>query len=385
MANNQPLPPCISRTKSGRLKLDLQMRIRGENIRRRKTLPPGTTVEQAEAALRLLRDEVQLEMTPQAPPSVARPTLADWVCDVWLPTKTRRIRESTRGRYARTLARHILPVIGHVYADAIGRRHVEDWVVYAEGARVDGDPYAQETVTAWWRLLCAVLRDLAADTQVSDPTARVRPPKTHTAPRREQGTLTLEGLGRLLAVTRAHFPQWHAHILTLAYTGIRLGESCGARWEDLDGQVLRIDRSASRGLVTATKTGVGREVYLHPVVTDALAEHRRRMIAEQHPGLEHGWMFPAAHGGLRLGPSLQKPLTEAAELAGLDIHVTPQVLRRTFNTLLAQANVATVVLHSQMGHTTEAMTQRYAGVGVEAKAGAVLSVFGRVSDGGSDT
>ena len=49
----------------------------------------------------------------------------------------------------------------------------------------------------------------------------------------------------------------------------------------------------------------------------------------------------------------------------------PQVLRRTFNTLMVEAGVDRIVLRSQMGHCSEEMTERYAGVSVEAKLAAV--------------
>jgi integrase len=69
--------------------------------------------------------------------------------------------------------------------------------------------------------------------------------------------------------------------------------------------------------------------------------------------------------------STHKPLELAALAAGVDVRVTPQVLRRTFNTLMVHAGVDRIVLRSQMGHCSEEMTQRYAGVSVEAKLAAV--------------
>jgi len=55
----------------------------------------------------------------------------------------------------------------------------------------------------------------------------------------------------------------------------------------------------------------------------------------------------------------------------VSIKVTPQVLRRTFNTLMLLAGVDRVVLRSQMGHCSEEMTERYAGIRNEAKVEAV--------------
>lgn len=73
-------------------------------------------------------------------------------------------------------------------------------------------------------------------------------------------------------------------------------------------------------------------------------------------------MFPADNGAYRLSQSLHKPLKLAAEAAGLDIKVTPQVLRRTFNTLMLDLKVDRIVLRSQMGHSSEEMTERDSGI-----------------------
>ena len=94
-------------------------------------------------------------------------------------------------------------------------------------------------------------------------------------------------------------------------------------------------------------------------------------MAAQHKGLGTGLVFPSDNGGLRdpgstkkMWPALRKELTT-------DIRVGPQELPRTFNTQMMLAGVDRITLRSIMGHTTEAMTQRYAGVPEDKKAEAV--------------
>jgi len=65
----------------------------------------------------------------------------------------------------------------------------------------------------------------------------------------------------------------------------------------------------------------------------------------------------------------------AAEAAGIEVRVTPQVLRRTFNTLMVHAGVDRIVLRSQMGHCSEEMTARYAGVAIADKQAALSRVL----------
>ena len=88
-------------------------------------------------------------------------------------------------------------------------------------------------------------------------------------------------------------------------------------------------------------------------------------------------VFPSRAGTYRTPDSLYGPLAAGAARAGIRQHVTPQVLRRTFNTLLLEAGVDRTVLRSQMGHCSEQMTSRYAGVSIEAKREAVGRLEGK--------
>ena len=104
---------------------------------------------------------------------------------------------------------------------------------------------------------------------------------------------------------------------------------------------------------------------------------RRALVEARHPGLKRGLLFPPDRGAYRSPESLHKPLARAAVAAGVPIKVGPLVLRRSFNTLMLLGDVDRIVLRSQMGHCSEEMTQRYAGVPVEAKLAAVVDLESR--------
>jgi integrase len=134
---------------------------------------------------------------------------------------------------------------------------------------------------------------------------------------------------------------------------------------------VHIRRSVWRGKVGTTKTHDPRQVALTNQMRAVLRDHRQRLVREQHPGLEPGLVFPATHGGHRIAQSLLKTLRLVGEAVGIPTRVTPQVLRRTVNTLLLEAGVSAVVIRSQMGHASAQMTSRYAGIHQEAKMAAV--------------
>lgn len=235
-----------------------------------------------------------------------------------------------------------------------------------------------QTVLTWWRLLVQVLKDAAAQFQLPDPTARVRVPSKQSQACRERRTLNPEQLVRFLAEALARTPDRCAEIATLALTGMRAGELYGLQWSDIDevAGVVRIQRSASHGHVGPTKTGDPREVPANPVLLDVLRAHRQDLVTKKHRGLQSGLVFPADTGGHRLPQSLHKVTKDLAKRCDIAIEVGPQVLRRTFNTLMLRAGVDGITLRAMMGHTTEAMTQRYAGVPMDHKHEALARMMG---------
>lgn len=350
-------------------------------IAQRRTLEPGYTLAQACA----VRDHLRAQMRASAAGEDAplRHTLATYAL-VWIKSKRERVREGVLKTYCTQLEQHILPDLGEVFVDALVRSDIEAWVGKAERAtKPDGEPYSRYTVSGWWDLLRMVVRDAIADHQLPhDPTERVRAPQVRVPRKREQGTLSLVQLGQLLHAASIYCPQRHTEILVLAYTGMRVGELYGLKWADLDARAeqITVRRSCTDGVVSLPKTGESRTVYAPPVVLEALEVHRLDQLAAQHPGLADGWIFPATTGGPRDGASLREPLALASEGAQLPIKVGPQILRRTFNTLLVGAGVDRITLRSQMGHSSEQMTARYAGTPIEDKRRAVVVGLGLKRD-----
>ena len=337
-----------------------------------KTLEQDVDEDDALIALRNLKRDLRLG-TP-VPGAVRRITVADYA-EQWLEAKARRVRPAVAGNYESALASYILPILGELFVDAVTRAEVERWVAWAEHRTLtDGRPYARDTLHGWWRVLAALLRDATAELRLPlDPTYRVRPPQSQAGKRREMKTLTAKELGSLLRGVHQYSPKRYAEVYTMAFTGMRAGELYALHWDDIDEErgVVHIRRSVWRGHVTPTKTSSPRDVALTPRMAEILREHRKKMMASQHPGFEQGIVFPSDRGTYRVSSSLHKALSLAAGAAGIDVKVAAQALRRTFNTLLMHAGVDRIVLRSQMGHSSEEMTMRYSGISVEAKQAAV--------------
>ena len=156
--------------------------------------------------------------------------------------------------------------------------------------------------------------------------------------------------------------------------GMRAGEVFALKWDavDFEAGTITVRRSVSkREIRETTKTKAKRVVPMHPELIRILKAHREAQVAAQHAGLKTGLLFPNDDGEIRLPSNMKKVWPRLAQLIGSEVKVGSQVLRRSLNTNLVMAGVDRITTRAILGHTSEAMTQRYAGIGDDAKKDAV--------------
>jgi integrase len=107
-----------------------------------------------------------------------------------------------------------------------------------------------------------------------------------------------------------HFPMF----LTISGTGVRLGESFGLQWDDLDlsGKQIRIARAISGGHVETPKSGKGRTVDAAAYVVDVLKAHD---VATKAAALKAGqpravWVFGSLQGTPLDRANVERPSRE---------------------------------------------------------------------------
>lgn len=336
---------------------------------KKQTLRHGATLEDA----RKTRDQLKAEIvTANRPRGPAATTVGDYAV-FWAEQKVPKLKPSTRRGYIRSMI-VVCDYLGELPIRDMVRADVANLVRHLETLRKpDGSSYSTHTVRGWYRIVKIMLADAVADGLLdTDPSSRVEPPTTGVRAVQERDTLSADDLGALVEAARVHTPDRYAEIVTLTYTGMRSGELYGLQWDAVDFEAGRITirRAVSnRVLVPSTKTGAPRETVAPAVVLEALRAHQTKT------GATSGLVFPASNGKPRGGDTLRRPLELAAKAAGLDQRVTPQVLRRTFNTLLVAAGVDRIVQRSMLGHTSEQMTERYSGVRLEDKHAAALRII----------
>jgi integrase len=154
--------------------------------------------------------------------------------------------------------------------------------------------------------------------------------------------------------------------MLLRWTGLRIAEALGLRWEDVcdlaDGPVLLVRRQWQDGwLVEHTKTSAGtRAVAVVPSLARALshARTRARFAAPADP------IFATTRGSHQDSHNVRRRLRPAARAAGVP-WMTPHTLRHSLATELVDRGYDISAVARVLGHRSEHFTRR---VYVHAKA-----------------
>lgn len=309
-----------------------------------------------------------------------------------LPT----VEPSTRARYKTGIA-HLNRGFGDHFVDALEPRGLRTWF------REQLSEYAPATINGWIVTMRLVLDDAIPEGLLkANPARAVKVLPAGTATGRRAVALSanqfrrfVSALEELMRLERiAHGAG--AMILTLAWTGARIGEARALRWEDWRDGELHIQRALWRHYVKATKDKDPRSVAVVEPLAEVLKEHRRRLLAMEHPGLVSGLMFPSSLQSARAGASrrgedslswfksgscLRAPLLQVCKRAELP-EMSPHALRRTWEKLMRKAEVDGMVRRSIAGWRTDTAQMIYSDVDSEDRAAAGRAMLRLV--GGTD-
>lgn len=169
-------------------------------------------------------------------------------------------------------------------------------------------------------------------------------------------------LTRYLATVREHYPRYYVWALTMALTGIRLGESLALAWDDIDcdGRRIEIRRTVNgKGELDTPKNGKPRRVSITPMLAeelDRLRRAREEEAAREGVGGVPEWVF-ANRAGNWLDPGnlrarMHYPACEKAGLERRRIHD----LRHTYATIRIAKGHRIEDVSKSLGHASIGFT-----------------------------
>jgi len=314
-------------------------RSRRITVGRHGVLPAGRAREMAASIIARIKAgeepvPVSARPEPEAGPSVAG--LAERYLREHVAVHC---KPSSAAHYRRVVVKHILPALGAVPVEAVGRRDVETL-----HRRLCDKPSMANVVMDVLKKMFNLAEGWGLRRDGSNPCRSVRKYEE----RKRERFLTVEEfrrLGRVLDEVDAEGSAWPpatAALRLLMLTGCRKSEVLALRWED-------VDLEAGELRLRDTKTGA-RTVPLSPEAAGVLAGERRV------PGSP--WVIPGRKPGghLRNIDELWRRIRTRAGLDDVRIHD----LRHSFASRALALGESLPMIGKLLGHTQIQTTARYA-------------------------
>ena len=290
----------------------------------------------------------------------SRMTLGEWL-DKWLDEyMIFTIRESTLDSYRAMVKNQVKPFIGSKQISSLTTADMQKFYnkIKKEG-RVREHPIHGKTLADSMVRGVHMMLHEALDTAVKERLLAKNPTNGTTVPKcnyPEKQILGDNQLETFLEAIKGH-EYWCDFFYVEVMTGLRRGEICGLRWQDinLEENKLQVKRSVSvkkGGGVsigeTKTETGV-RCIQMPPSVAELLKSKKQTAITE--------WVFPHfLHPEQPISPASAyrklKVILKNAELPLIRFHD----LRHTFATHATQGGVDPKTLAGILGHTNASFT-----------------------------
>ena len=321
------------------------------------------------------QEALTAQMTDEQPApgqSIEVITLGEWM-DRWLESYAKpTVKLSTYCSYEQYIRSHIKPQIGMLY---MNRLRVDDLQDFFNERRQNGNVkgpggLSPKTLTNMRNLLHLALDQAVKNKLMKEnPIEGVRLPKNV---QREMRVLSREEQDRLIRA--APEPAAFGVIFDL-FTGLRLGELCGLRWQNVDMeqgtfQVCEtrnrlpnhddsIAASTTVKTVSSTKTDHSRRtVYLLDELFQDLKYYKeiQDSIAAEYPGYnQEGYVFCQENGQPyepRTYQDLFKRCVRQAGIKDANFHA----LRHTFATRSLEQGMDVVTLSRLLGHANPSIT-----------------------------
>ena len=290
----------------------------------------------------------------------SRMTLGEWL-DKWLDEyMIFTVRESTLDSYRAMVKNQVKPFIGGKQISSLTTADMQKFYnkIKKEG-RVREHPIHGKTLADSMVRGVHMMLHEALDTAVKERLIAKNPTNGTTVPKcnyPEKQILGDNQLETFLEAIKGH-EYWCDFFYVEVMTGLRRGEICGLKWQDInfEGNKLQVKRSVSvkkGGGVsigeTKTETGV-RCIQMPPSVAELLKSKKQTAITE--------WVFPHfLHPEQPISPASAyrklKVILKNAELPLIRFHD----LRHTFATHATQGGVDPKTLAGILGHTNASFT-----------------------------
>lgn len=281
-------------------------------------------------------NELQRQMTLNRKPTVEM-TFSELV-ERWQAVVVPTLKTSTANVYTRSLSSRILPTLGQMPINKLGRYEIESFLA------AKSKDYAKNTLRELRSSLSRVLSwAVQCDWLQKNPCLGVKLPNG-TGRKVTRNVLTPK---QVTAIARELEEPYATLVLFLAVTGLRIGEAIAVKWSDFVGEVLNVQRRVYECKADTLKTAKSKRSLPIPL---ALLTRLKK--------LEHvsEWVFSSGKGTpVNPGNALRRYVQPVAR--DLEIRLSGwHDLRHTLATGLIQSGVPTKTVSEILGHANVGIT-----------------------------
>lgn len=256
---------------------------------------------------------------------------------LWLDQSRLRVKQSTYAVYDRMIASHLIPYFGNLSLTEWNGAVIDRFVWHSlESGRTDGKGgLSPKSVSDLVYIIKSVIRFAKLKGLLMEMNERISLPRRNTKEIRVLSTEEQRILERCLS---ERMDQKRLGILVCLYTGIRLGEVCALRWEDVDlkTNTIHIRRTLQR-IKNTDKEGT--------------AHQKTRMLLDTPKSKSSIREIPIVEGLAKLLKKYAANKDRASYLlTGKKKYGEPRAYQRSFHRYISQAGLCDVNFHA-LRHT----------------------------------
>jgi integrase len=335
-----------------------QLEIEGKLVRRRSATRPLAS-QKLKELIRDRDDKIRIHSAEQS----LEEFLNHWRIQV---LERKNFAPNTMTYYGDMVQGHILPYLGTYKLSELDFDVIQPWIDKLSKSMA-WRAYSILNSAMKWAVHRKFLRDNPCDHVIIPG---------HTT--RDQRALTIDEIKRLRSVAPIEWLLFYEILYTL---GLRLGESLGLQWSDIDWiqGTIRIERQVQEIRKTgSTHLESDAEPKRNSVRTIALPHRLIQSLQQAYTATEqryqkdgitwsgHGPIFPSKTGGFRWPHNVSRQFRVHRDRANIpgDIHL--HSFRHTCTSWLDEVGATETVKAAILGHAKKTVTQRYSHASIQA-------------------
>jgi integrase len=295
----------------------------GSEVRHHRNIPLGLKSEMDKGEAKAKLREIIGRETKDVAPAPVNVTLRWFYENRFLPQKEQQWKVTSRPKTKRFIENYLLKRFGDTLLGDLGKFMLQTYLN-------EMAPRFSKSVLSKIRVYFNSILDEAVELEMlpKNPAGKLAVPRS--GKRSATKHLTPEQIPLILFQLSDRDRLIVRMFLVLA---LRPGEMFALRWNDKQGNSLRIDSSITDGIEVETKTEGSDSFVWLPASIDTELEFWRGTAPDAGPD---AFIFPSSRGtAINTNNFLFRVLKEAGRNAGID-GVTHQMLRRTCSTYMAQ-------------------------------------------------